>query len=147
MEKFRKEIKTERSMCAIYMGTLVCFMGANGIFWGRTAEHISSFIHGFGIGLALAILGVMFGKTVKGNRLLKNEEELKKEYIARTDERNKKIEAESGGVYGMLVVWGLLLATVIAGYFNGIVFFSLLGASVFAIVAKIIMKIRAKEKY
>ncbi len=100
-----------------------------------------SFIMGFHTGV-LCGLGVLIILDIfKNLRAMRDEKELKKLYIQENDERTIAIMQKTGAMGMAICTIGLGFATVIAGFFNEIVFFSLLGATVFTALVKGFFKV------
>lgn len=90
-------------------------------------------LSGFSILVILNILGNL--------RAMRNEKELKKLYIKENDERSIMIMQKTGAVGINICIIGLACAAIIVGYFNKVVFFTLLGATLFVAVIKGLFKI------
>jgi len=88
-----------------------------------------------GIGFLL-ILQVL--KYVKAMRY---EKELRKLYIKENDERTVMIMQKTGAIGINICILGLGSAAIIAGFFNELVFFTLLGATLFTALVKGLFKI------
>lgn len=89
----------------------------------------------------LLILNIL--RSIKA---LKDEKELKKLYIKENDERAIMIMQKTGAVGINICILGFALATIVAGYFNEITFFTLLGATLFVSTIKVLFKIYYHRK-
>lgn len=88
---------------------------------------------GFGILLILDIL--------KNLRAIRDEKELKKLYIKENDELTILIMQKTGAFGINICIVGFAVATIITGYFNELIFFTLLGATLSVSLIKGIFKI------
>ena len=71
----------------------------------------------------------------------KDENQLKKLYIKENDERTIMIMLKTGAIGINICIIGLAFATIIAGYFNEIAFFTLLGSTLFVALIKGLFKV------
>ncbi|MHA6482171.1 hypothetical protein ACX1C1_09775 [Paenibacillus sp. strain BS8-2] len=95
---------------------------------------LPSFIKGFHIG---AFIGLeAFCLIYLGNciRVIRNEEAMKKMIIAETDERTALIVRNASALGMGMIHLGLGIATIIAGFLNKTVFFSLMGSQFFILI-------------
>ncbi|MCM3129583.1 hypothetical protein ACFQ3J_07630 [Paenibacillus provencensis] len=68
-------------------------------------------------------------KYIKASR---NEAELKKLYIEENDERNAVILQSASSLSMVMIFVGLGIASMIAGFFNAVIFYTLLAALLFS---------------
>jgi len=109
MENFRKTIQRRialMSACNVVAIVLVV-LASVGVFPFAGSD---DFIHGFLVGVVVAL------------------ELLRKEYVKENDERNKAIRSNMGGA-GRFLPLLFLAATVVAGFFDRTVFFTLLACT------------------
>ncbi len=145
MEKFRKSLKNRLVGACIYCAAVVALI-ALGVFRPGDA-HVSDFIAGFSMGLCIGIEFVVIFYMIKIIAALRNEEKLKKLYIKENDERIKMIQSKAVSSGITLAVGGLLLGTMVAGYYDEKVFFTLVGATVFISLMVSLMKGYYGAKY
>ena len=133
MDKYREKLKVRTNILSLVAAvTLLIYVGL--LFYRDRLPELPSFIQGFQTGVVLGIeLGVI-SYLAKYMRALKNEAKLKKLFIEETDERTGLIlrNASTLTVTVSLVVLGI--AATIAGFFNSLVFFTLLGALFFVLI-------------
>jgi hypothetical protein len=110
-----------------------------------TATHSDGFVAGFQFGLIVSIFGFSVFDIIKLSLAINDETKLKVLYNKEHDERLKAIRNKAGAP--MIVVTSVLmvLAAIVAGYFNIVVFYTLVIAvaaqlSVSAIVKLYCMK-------
>lgn len=140
MDKFKRKIRIR----TIWMLTLVICIAA--VYFALALSKgnqpsIPDFIRGFHTGAFTGIeIGILL-VIVKYIVSLRKEESLKRLFIEENDERRLAIMQKSGA-WGMTAcILGLAVATVIAGFFDQTVFFSLLGALIYSAVVKGTLKI------
>lgn len=104
---------------------------------------MSDFILGFQSGIFIGMVVGLVSFIIKFKASLRNDEELKKQYIKENDEREKLIGYKASVFVIIALLISLAFGTVVSGFFNEIVFFTLL--SVLAIL--IIMAIAALTFY
>jgi len=125
MEKFKATIQLRIKLLAIVMGIMVLSNGILQIMRHRLPV-IPDFIFGFQTGVFIGMLVFLLYIISKYSSCLKNADALKKLYIKEHDEREQLIGYKTS-VFTMVVMLIILtLSTVIAGFFNIIVFITLL---------------------
>lgn len=126
MEKYKEKVRLR----IIYL-TLGMFLtcGINIVLLSNRSRlpEISDFILGFQSGVFIGLILVFIFFIVKFLASMKSDEALKKQYIEENDERGQLIVYKGSVIttVGMLIL--LALSTVVAGFFNEIIFFTLLG--------------------
>lgn len=145
MDAFRKKLRARQFM--LICGTLLSCVA---IFFGRRlagSGHVPDFIAGFQMGLCLALVGVLVFFLQRTGAALENPDKMKKLYIAETDERALFIRQQTGSTGMLIVMFGLVLATCVAGFFSSTVFFTLLGACLFVTLVFGGLKVYFKNRY
>ncbi len=140
MEKFRAKIRkrvillsmTVMFLTAIYLILLTGLMDL---------PPISDFIKGFNGGIVAGVEIVLVFFTVKYFVSMKNEVSMKKLYIKENDERTQMIMQKTGEVGMTFFMIISVIATIISGFFNETVFFTLLGATVFSTLIRVACKL------
>jgi len=148
MEKFKTALKRRIILSGVLCLVLLALLLLN-VFRVSpgTDEHVNSFISGYNAGFTSAVLAISLVVALNYLFTLRSEEKLKKLYIAETDERSRFINAKIGGMGMNLLLGGLCLGTIAAGYFNATVFFTLLGTVVFATMLKLGLLLVYSRKY
>ena len=141
MEQFKKTLKRRLYGIAGYCIVLLVLI-VFGIFHptAGNSEETLAFMAGFNVGLAVVALGVIITGIRKYSAALKDEEKLKTLYIEEHDERKLYIQSKMGGMAMQIILFGLLAATLAAGFFNQVVFFTLLGTLLFGAAVKALLK-------
>ena len=149
MEEFKK--KLQRRLILLSSG--LCFACAAVILSGRFSsgpsapEHLRDFMDGFQLGIILGIFSVLFFIFVRILMAIRSPDRLKKLYISETDERKLFILQKSGSSGMNIVMYGLAVATAVAGNFNNVIFFTLLGATLFVSLVRLVFKLYYHKKY
>lgn len=139
MGDFKKTLKKRIGFISIY-NSIVLLLLLKGIFHIATKSntiHIANFNLGICIGIQLILLYYL----AQYKKALKDEDSLKKLYILENDERSKYIAEKIGEKSINITILGLGLATMISGYFNDTIFFTLLATLVFSALVKVFFKI------
>lgn len=133
MENYKNKLKKRaNSLSLVAGGTLLLYLGF--MFYRDQLPELPSFIQGFQVGafLGLELFVVMFlGKYMKAAR---NEALLKQMYIKESDERSSQILQNAASLSISIVFIGLGITTVVAGFFNPYIFFTLMGALFFIMI-------------
>lgn len=107
----------------------------------------SEYIRGFQAGGILIIDIFFLYLIVRYGMTLKKEEQLKKLYYAETDERQKFIREKTGGRVLEVCATVILIAGIIAAYFDETVFFTMVGCSTFLLITRKALRLYYKNKY
>lgn len=106
----------------------------------------SDFHKGFQMGVFLSIEIIFVYLITRYTIVLQKPEELKKLYYAEYDERMSLIREKSGGYPLFCCGFAIIIAAIISGYFNEIVFFTLLGCAIFLFVVRKVLRIYYSKK-
>jgi hypothetical protein len=145
MEKFAKKVKSRSlimSLVTIFIGLTIVIL----MIIQNKLPNLPDFIRGYQFGITTGLIVIMVYYIVKDLISLRDEKSLRKLYIEETDERNKTIMQQTGAVGMNLCIIGLAFASIVTGFFNQIVFFSLLGATIFASTIKGILILYYNKK-
>lgn len=139
MDKMKQEVEKKlrywRKICIMF----TCLAALNILNILRplhASDEFTDFFSGFQTGVAVAVFLSAAIMVMKYRKLLKDEEAVREYYIKEHDERNAAIWAKSGGT--VLYTCGVLIigAAIVAGYFNQIVFITLLLCGLFLLIVK-----------
>lgn len=140
MDKFKTKIRNRIllliilfiSLIAVY---LVLFLNQDKL--PKDSNNIVNFHGG-----VLTSFGILLVFNIFTNlKAMKDENELKRLYIKENDERSIMIMQKTGAIGINICIVGFAAATIIAGYFNELIFFTLLGATLFVSLIKGLFKV------
>lgn len=147
MDTFKKQLRSRQMLLAaglmIACSAVTLTGGNNPVL----PDFFKGFVDGFQVGLLAVLLGATIFNMIRIQIAVRNPEKLKKLYVAETDERKLFIQQKAGSMGFTIVIFGLVLATIVAGNYNITVFFTLLGATVFVEMVGGFLKIFYKFKY
>ncbi|MDE5557945.1 MAG: hypothetical protein K2J32_09715 [Ruminococcus sp.] len=134
MENYKKTLQNKLKSQAIMLCCLsaVFTVGQQG-YLSKFYPHgnFGDFFRGFHIGIFIGLAMCLIISTVRTGAILKDEKQLKADYIKNTDERNLKISELTGYRLYKSLIMPIIVATIIAGYLSSTVFFTLLAVSLF----------------
>lgn len=132
MNKYREKLKNGLKYNYLIIGAMALLLAF--IMWkdvsvqGIADSRTASFMQGYRSGVLFGLIAAAVGYTVRILAALRNEESLKKLWVENTDERNILVDRQAGGISFKVSVMLLLIASVIASYFDFKVCMTLLGA-------------------
>ena len=88
-----------------------------------------SFIQGYNLGVVTGVVLFISFHLFKNYSVLKQKEKLKKQYIEENDERTKTIKQKTGASATYILTLAFALATIVAGFLNEVVFYTLLAVT------------------
>ncbi|MBC3802981.1 hypothetical protein GH808_00800 [Acetobacterium fimetarium] len=131
MEAFKTKVKRRRisdaalMLVAVVLGIICVISMGSQADDGTMAE---GFVAGFQFGLVISIGVLSLVDFIKLSRALKDETKLRMLYNKEHDERMKAIRSKAGQPLLTVTSMLMIIAAIIAGYFNFIVFFTLIAA-------------------
>lgn len=149
MEQYKDSLKSRIAVLSVGAAVMltVLFLSEFGAFRAIGLSDFSEFLRGFQTGILLSVSLVFCYFIGRFRWLLKNDEKLKSAYYAENDEREKLIKMKVGGNAMYVCTVFILLAGIVAGYFNETVFFSLAGCALFLLLIRVALKIYYHKKY
>ncbi|MBE5961413.1 MAG: hypothetical protein E7256_08505 [Lachnospiraceae bacterium] len=148
MEEYRKQIIGRMSISAgICILFLIGIMFRIPQYVQTGNEHYSDFMQGFFIGLVILMEVYGITRIVHYGKILGKEDLLKREYYEENDERTRMIYEKAGGnaLYGCALA--VLVAAIVAGFFEMTVFITLICCSVFLLGTRKVLKIYYGRKF
>ena len=130
MDQFKKKLRVRVNVLAL----LILIFSLTYHFLSRytnTGIEMPDFILGFQTGAFVGLQLVLVFFLVKYFAAIRDETRLKKLYIEENDERTAMIMQKTGAAGMTICAVAFAFATVIAGFYHELVFFTLLGATVF----------------
>jgi len=147
MEEFRIKYQRTNRRIIIGLAALFVIIMVVKVFVpaGENAMHdkLFSFVEGFVAGLILVAI-FYFASTIGA---LKDENKLRLLYNQAMDERQQLIRDKAGIPLLNIAVVILVVAGVVAGYFEALVSYTLLGVVIFLILYQIAAKLYFSRKY
>lgn len=133
MDNYKVQVKTRKNaLSLVAAATLLIYVGL--MFYRGGLPELPSFIKGFHTGafIGAELCFVFFlAKYIKAS---KNDAELKKLYIEENDERSGLIIQSASTLSVVMILAGLAIASVIAGFFNSLIFYTLLATLLFVLI-------------
>lgn len=139
MDKMRQEAENKltywKRMCA-----LTCLLCCTNVWRMFTpiggGESFHDFFQGFQVGMVLVLAVYCIRNVCRFKKILSSEEYIREFYIKEHDERMAAIREKTGG--NVLDTCGILIimAGVIAGYFNPVVFGTLIACGIFLLLVR-----------
>lgn len=145
MREFKKKL-VQRNYLLLFAAVLIIIVTV--LMQMKTANNnAQDFIKGYVIGLSTVIEVFLVISIIQNIRAIKKEEILQKKCIEEHDERALLIYQKVGSLGSSISIILLMILTIIAGYFNEIVFFSFLAATMVTVFVKAAVKIYYYKKY
>lgn len=143
MENFKVRLKRRISL---FSGTtlLTVVLGVYDFFVSGNSEKVSmtdGIVSGFQFGLIFGITILAIIQIIKLNIVIKDDKKLKMLYNKEHDERLKAIRSKAGMPMLMITSVMMLIAAIIAGYFNIVAFYTLVIAAMAQLSIGIIVKL------
>ena len=139
MNNYRKTIK-KRTLLLMVPIILSVILGVYDAFWA-SPEIKETSIYGFQVGIIISLGLLATISVIRFRTLLKDESKLLLHFNRENDERIKAIKAKAGIPMLPFTSILLIIAGVIAGYFNYQVFLTLIAAAAFQMTICAIVKI------
>lgn len=139
MEHFRDVLKKRLTLAVLYNACMIALI-VLGNFLGRKYA-VPDFIMGFNTGVCIGVQAVMIYYMGKYVSALKSEEKRRALYIEENDERSKYIQAQIGGIGINIILGGLALGTIVSGFFQETVFYTMLGTLIVSVLVKGALKL------
>ncbi len=131
MEKFKQSIKRRITLLSI-MVLVFMALGIQGYLMSGNTESASmsdGIVSGFQLGLIFGIGIRALIEIITLSRAMKDEKKIKILYNKENDERMKTIRSKAGMPMVMITSVMMLTAAIVAGYFNIVVFYTLVIAA------------------
>ncbi|MBY0116988.1 hypothetical protein [Paenibacillus xylanexedens] len=133
MDKYKIKVKTRKNVLSLVAAaTLLIYVGL--IFYRGGLPDLPSFIKGFHTGAFIGVEVAVAFFLVRYIKASINEAELKKQYIEENDERSVMILQRAGTLSTAIILISLGVASVIAGFFNPLIFYTLLTCLLFVLI-------------
>lgn len=120
MENFKRSLKLRVVWGSVYCAAALVLSISLPFAAGRT------YASGFTVGVAIGIAAIALFFVIQSARALKNEEKIRKLYIAQTDERAQFIAGRCARSSLLIILALIALADLVAVYLDRTVFYTLL---------------------
>ena len=148
MEKYKSGLKRKIWIFLAEMVGILFYL--NFVFskqLNQDAGAVQGFFHGFQVGILIAMMGFILYEFIKILGALRNDDKLQAMYVDETDERKKMIRCKMGQMSTTVNYSVLIVATVVAGFFDEKVFSTLVVVLLFFALTMIVGKIYYNRKY
>lgn len=133
MDKFKIKVETRKNaLSLVAAATILIYVGL--IFYRGGLPALPSFIKGFHTGAFIGVEVAVAYFLVRYIKASKNEAELKKQFIEENDERSVTILQNAGTLSVAIILISLGIASMIAGFFNTMIFYTLLTCLLFVLI-------------
>ncbi len=143
MEVYRSKLKRRILLLSI----LVLFsavLGVYDVFFQTDISKSGIFCFQCGLTTAIAIIAAIQIMRFKG--VLSNDEKLKVQFNKENDERLRAIKAKAGMPMLMVTSIMIIVAAIIAGYFNTVIFITLVSVALFQLIFGLLVKLLYMKK-
>jgi hypothetical protein len=146
MEQFKKRLSGRIVIMAI-ASIIIAGISALLFFDILGLPDAPGFIRWFSAGIFLVIEVFLLVYILRYKVSFNNEQLMKKIYIAENDERTRMILQRTGAAGMTICNIVLAFATIVAGFFNTTVFYTLLAVTAFVATVKLVFKIYYRYRY
>lgn len=148
MERYKKTLLTRIYAMtffgfAILVGYILKMSELSGI---QSMGAFSEFYQGFQLGIIIFVEVIFAYLITRYIITLQKPEELKKLYYRENDERIRTIREKSGGHIIFVCAITILITAIIAGYFNEIIFWTLVACSLFLFITRKVLIIYYSQR-
>jgi len=150
MENYKKVTTKKLTLMTAFTAFAAAFIALTGAFVYMGAginEDVSAMIPGFQLGSFIGFQITMLMYIAKYRKALKTEDELKKLYIEEHDERTTLIKDKICSVGFLFSLVTITTATIITGFFNQIIFFTLFGVLLFMLLVIVFLVVYYRNKF
>lgn len=144
LEKYRQDLVKKERIYQAFIGFAMAFLGLARYLLKEnpiTNDLSLGFLTGLILGINLICLYLVF----KIQKCLKDEKLLKDMYIKKYDERENFIKLKSASTLISILAVGIFIVSIIASYFNIIVFYTLVITGIFLLLVGLVLKIYWKK--
>lgn len=129
MEKFREKVIKRKRLLSIFI-LFICGFILFDVFIMDNLHHSESFVYSFQFGLMIGLELLAILKVIKIDKAVKDDKKLKLLYNKENDERLKYIRSRAGMPLIMVNSIIMIISGIIAGYFNAIIFLTLITTAI-----------------
>ncbi len=143
LEKMKKDIqkRIKQNICLLACSVIFLIVAASRTIPVQLeTESASDYVSGFQVGLLIVLVIYFLNNVVKYNKALKEEKLLKQIYYKEHDERRNYINQKVGESSMWITTVILTIVTVITGYFNFVVFCTMIAVILLQGMIQILLK-------
>ncbi|WP_010297981.1 hypothetical protein [Clostridium senegalense] len=148
MERYNEVLRKKILMCVLLIAiTIPVIITLTMINAKIPSNHSTDFIKGVQFGMFFGLETLLIMNIIKFRGALNNKEKLKLLYIKENDEREKLILLKSSLMAINIITVILALGIIVSGFYNEIVFFTLIMTLFIVGVVRVGLKIYYNKKY
>lgn len=147
MENFRKEVRKKVLLYQCISGLTGLCIVLLALFNRSSSTNTGDFNQGVQIGIFVGLAIITLYYIGKLRTTLKNEDKLKKMHIEETDERRRLIQQKTGQTTSLIVVFGITIAIVVAGFYSFVVLLTLIVTLFFLLIITVSVKFYYTRKF
>ncbi|MGM0641074.1 MAG: hypothetical protein ACQESN_06605 [Thermotogota bacterium] len=140
MEKFRKRVIKRKRLLSLFI-LIICGFILLDVFVISPNHHSGNFVYSFQFGLMIGLEMLAIINVIKLDKAIKDNKKLKLLYNKENDERLKLIRSKAGMPLLMVTSIIMILSGIIAGYFNTLIFITLIIAATTQLIIGMIIKL------
>lgn len=140
LENYHEVLKKRERLYKSYISSALIFWGI-GNFLLKDQARLNDSALGFINGLTLGIEIICIFWVFKIRKALKDDKILRELYIDEHDERKNFIKLKSGSNLIGKIALGIFVASILASYFNMVVFYTLVITGIFLILVSLSLKL------
>lgn len=140
LENYHEVLKKRERLYKSYISFALIFLGI-GNFLLKDQPRLNDLALGFINGLTLGIEIICVFWVFKIRKALKDDKMLRELYIDEHDERKNFIKLKSGSNLIGKIALGIFVASILASYFNMVVFYTLVITGIFLILVSLSLKL------
>lgn len=140
LENYHEVLKKRERLYKSYISFALIFWGI-GNFLLKDQARLNDSALGFINGLALGIEIICVFWVFKIRKALKDDKMLRELYIDEHDERKNFIKLKSGSNLIGKIALGIFVASILASYFNMVVFYTLVITGIFLVLVSLSLKL------
>lgn len=144
LENYHEVLKKRERLYKSYISFALIFWGI-GNFLLKDQDRLNDSALGFINGLTLGIEIICIFWVFKIRKALKDDKMLRELYIDEHDERKNFIKLKSGSNLIGKIALGIFVASILASYFNMVVFYTLVITGIFLILVSLSLKLYWKK--
>ena len=140
LENYHEVLKKRERLYKSYISFALIFLGI-GNFLLKDQARINDSVLGVINGLTLGIERICVFSVYRIRKALKDDKILRRLYIDEHDERKKFIKLKSGSNLIGKIALGIFMISILASYFDMVVFYTLVITGIFLIILSLLLKL------